>query len=281
MYLEGSIIIVHNYNMTKMYRVFIVLTLIFTGILSTCDAMPYIAGKCTVDISVRNSAMNLIFDAKVSCYMYDENRISLSVKANGYVSKKHIIKVQPNQTLYKHDFILADVKRNFYVTDRSENVLSSAYVRLDQIGFPSNRYGMTVYIPVKNTNHLVEKDIDIFETFWGFPIRHDFSVETVGEFHKVKLSISRKALKWSGEDIIIQVRSAKTIDLKTVKKHLQNLENLDSDINAPTSAAQDLTKYIVNNVSKDLIVENDLDCPRCLTKYYSLIENFKNIHKNI
>jgi len=89
--------------------------------------------------------MNLIPNVKVTCYLSERDHLYLSDNEAGYITQTKIIDIKQNQTLYKYDFILSDQKRTISVNDRSNNVLSSAYVRLDQIGYPANRYGMTVY----------------------------------------------------------------------------------------------------------------------------------------
>lgn len=244
-------------------------------------SMPYIAGNVTVDVAVRNRAMNLIPDAKVTCYLSDSSHVYLKARAAGYITQKKIIDIKPNQTLYKYDFVLLDEKRTIYITDRNGYNISSAYVRLSQVGYPANRYGMTVYIPVKSISVITEKDVDIIDPLWGLPYKHDFKIETDEEFHKVNLSISRKAYSWAGPEIIIIVNTSKSVELKTVKKLLNKLEKLDKSLVTPPNATKALTEYIIKAVPAEMLTENNLELPRCLDAYLKVQKKFNSLHKNI
>ena len=242
-------------------------------------AVPYQAGDYTVDIDVRNSAMFPVLDAKISCFQWDAKHIIAEVSAQGYQYTKSIINIRENQTWYKKDFILRDLERKFLVTDLNGNEIVSAYLRLDQFGIPSDHFGITAYIPKADWVGKSPENVNVFDSFWGRPLKKTCEISTHEDYYCVKLTITRKALKWSGSKIYVVFKNNNRIRRKTIHVALKNLAHFENDISVKPADLNGLANFIFHNIDKNEIEKNLHTVPVTLQKYYSFSDKFNSLHK--
>lgn len=165
-------------------------------------AIPYQVGEYKIDVSVRNSAMNLI-KAKVSFWRIDGTRLSVEARATGYINSSTVLTLLPNQTVYKIDIVLADSQHRLTAIDHNQRPLPSVFIRTDQYGFPSDKYGITAYIPKKMWANPGNRTVTIVDSFWGIPLMKSCEISEEAEFYAVRMTITRKALAWSSELMIV------------------------------------------------------------------------------
>ena len=257
------------------YRVLIIVVLTFVA--SGVFAIPYQVGDYKLDVTVRNSAMNLIPDSKVSFYRYDQSSFIAESRATGYKSVKKRIEIKPNQFVYKTEVVLPDLERQLYIIDHNHQVLAAAYLRTEQFGFPGDHYGLTAYIPVEMWTPAVER-VEVFDSFWGSPLKQACLLEEIEGFHKVSLSIKRKALKWSGSKIYVIFRTNEPVNPQIVGRYLKKLDRLSATADRPLGSEEALTSYIYNNYGEQASgIEGQL--PAVYEKYQAARERFSQLHR--
>lgn len=260
----------------------LLLAVIVMLLVSTCSgfAIPYQAGKYKVDVAVRNSAMNLIPGIKVGCYQYDAKRLVVEVSASGYKYAKRIINIQENQTFYKCDFVLADLERKIFIVDHNDKVISSAYIREDQFGFPGDHYGITAYIPIVQWPSATMEKVDVFDSFWGVPLKKSCEISQIEEFYCVKLSITRKALKWSGSNLYVVFRTSQPSQQPALNRHLLQLKHLSTEEIIPPGAEESLAEYIAENYTSEEIENAGVAVPASLKWYLLAKKRFNELHRD-
>ncbi|MDD2999237.1 MAG: hypothetical protein PHV05_09270 [Candidatus Riflebacteria bacterium] len=267
--------------MKKFFRyrkeLLLILALLFVSAL--CHAVPYQVGKYRVDVTVRNSVMNLIPDVHVSCWRNGENTISIEAKASGYKTKYYQVDIQQNQFFYKRDLVLEDVDRNFYVVDHNQNIISSAYVRTEQYGFPANHYGITAFIPVVSWPGGLDKGVEVFDSFWGVPLKKKCEITKIEEFYCVKLSITRKSLKWSAPDLFVVFRTAEPVQGRALKSRVTRLCDIGlAPAEFPAGSEEALTAYIAETFSADDIAASE-NLPATLVAFMAAKQKFASLHR--
>lgn len=264
----------------KLHNLLLV-TLLF-AFASACSsfALPYQAGNYKVDVTVRNSAMNLIPGVKVSCWQYDAKNIVVEASSAGYKYAKKTISIRENQTYYRCDMVLNDLDRRIVVLDHNDRVISSAYIRRDQIGFPGDHYGITIYIPSVQWPVAEAGKMEVLDSFWGAPLKKSFALSQIEEFYCVKVSITRKSLKWSGSDLYVVFRTNQPVELAPLDKHLRNLHNLSNKETIPMGAEEALAEYISTNYSYDEIMSAHVKMPKSLKWLLISKRRFDELHRN-
>ncbi len=242
-------------------------------------AIPHKIGEYTIDIEVFNRAMNIIPKQKVSTYFIDSKRIAIKVKATGYKTLKYVLNINENQTLYKRDFILEDLERNFFVVDLNDSIIESAYIRQDQYGFEADEYGLTVFIPKADWPVPSSEKVELFDSFWGFPMKKSAEITPTDEFYQIKLRMTRKDLKWSGEDIFVVINNKKPSNLRSSEKYLKSLAKLESDKENGWMYVDQMAKFIAGNFNPDELNLEKAALPQSLNAIYSLKERFAEVHK--
>lgn len=261
-----------------MYRVSVILILlVFLSV--PVFSITYTTGKYKVDLTVRNSAMNLIPGVKVGLYQYDSKRLVAEVSAHGYKSGKKVIDINGTQTFYKFDMVLADLERNIYVLDHADKQISSAYIRKDQYGFPGDHYGITVYIPVVLWPDDKPANVEVFDSFWGMPMKKTCEIDKIEEFYRVRLSITRKALKWSGSDMYVVFRTSAPNSREVLNRHLLQLKKLGTEAEIPNGAEEALAEYIASNYSVEEIEAADVRVPASLKWLLLTKKRFNELHR--
>ncbi len=241
-------------------------------------AIPYDVGKYKVDVTVRNSAMNLIPNVKVYCSRYNSKNIAVEAYAAGYKSFGRLVAIQENQTLYKVDLVLQDLDREIFIVDHNDRPIESAYNRPDQFGFPGDHYGLTVYIPKLVWKHTGIDRVEVFDSFWGMPMKKSYEVTEIDEFYCVKLSVTRKSIKWSGSRLYVVFRTSAPVRPEVVSGHLRQLRELESDPEKyPAGSSEALTRYVIANFLEEAARSNGVP-PRSLQKAISLKLRFMELH---
>ncbi|MBU1107874.1 MAG: hypothetical protein KKB51_14470 [Candidatus Riflebacteria bacterium] len=258
-----------------MYRVFIVALLLFVA--SSAFALPYQVGDYRFDVTVRNSAMNLVPSFKVSFYRYDQSSYVAEARGIGYKSVRKRIDIKPNQFIYKTEVVLPDLDRQLYVIDHNDGVLSAAYIRTDQFGFPGDHYGLTAYIPIEMWEP-GEQQVEVFDSFWGAPLKKSCAIEAIEGYYKVSLSITRKALKWSGSKIYVVFRTSAPANPRIARRHLKRLNQLSADASRPAGSEEALTAYIYNNFSEQTADFSD-PLSAVYAKYQAARQRFSQLHR--
>jgi hypothetical protein len=248
-----------------MYRVLIIVVLTFVA--SGVFAIPYQVGDYKLDVTVRNSAMNLIPDSKVSFYRYDQSSFIAEARATGYKTMTKRIEIKPNQFVYKSEVVLPDLERKLYIVDHNHKVLASAYLRTEQFGFPGDHYGLTAHIPVEMWNPAPER-VEVFDSFWGSPLKQTCKIEEIEGFYKVSLSIKRKAV----------FRTVALPSPQIVGRYLKQLDRLSANADRPLGSEEALTSYIYNNYGEQASgIEGQL--PAVYEKYQAARERFSQLHR--
>jgi hypothetical protein len=253
--------------------IIVILTFVASGVF----AIPYQVGDYKLDVTVRNSAMNLIPDSKVSFYRYDQSSFIAEARATGYRSVSKRIEIKPNQFIYKTEVVLPDLERKLYIIDHNRKVLAAAYLRTDQFGFPGNEYGLTAYIPVEMWD-ADAKSVEVFDSFWGAPLKKTCLFEQIEGFHKVSLSITRKALKWSGSKIYVVFRTKDLPAAPAVAGYLKQLEQLSANTDCPPGSEEALTSYIYENFANDAAAL-DTELPAVYQRYHAARARFSELHR--
>ncbi|GAB4285334.1 MAG: hypothetical protein Kow0029_32150 [Candidatus Rifleibacteriota bacterium] len=190
-------------------------------------AIPYHVGNYTVDVEVRNSAMNLVVDAKVHCYLNGNSSITIKAGATGYYDAKKKITLHENQFFYKVDIELRDLATRIYIVDINKEPIQSAYARTDQYGFPGNQFGMKIFIPVVDWQYANEKNVDVIEPFWGLPFKKTCEIRKVDEFYEVSIGIPREALEWSGGELIVVFKTGSPVNMAVLEDRICKLARIN------------------------------------------------------
>ncbi len=242
------------------------------------QAFPYQLGDYRVDVTVRNHAMNLISGIKVALYRYDKATILVEAAANGYKTLKYKLPIRENQFIYKIDLQLADVERRLHVVDHNDRVIASAYIRKEQYGFPSDHYGITAYIPVQVWPSAVAARVDVFDSFWGAPLKKSCEITTVEEFYCVKMTITRKALKWSGSDLYVTFRTTAPAQPQAVEARLATLDKIMTGESYPAGCEEALSEYLSDNFAADELSLSRNELPSSLAKLMQTRARFAEVH---
>lgn len=213
-------------------------------------ALPYQAGPFTVDVEVRNGIMLPIPDAKVTCVHYSATKIRVSASATGYVGQSKFLDIWPNQQFYKHDFVLADVPKKITVCDTNGRQIKSAYFNLDQYGYVAGEFGITVFIPKKLWEQPTAAGCDVFENFWGMPLKRGAEFASVEEYHQVRIRVSRRALDWTSKVwYVVFATKARDESPSELAPWLERLARLEQEPSAPREGATRLAAFIYRNFS--------------------------------
>jgi hypothetical protein len=212
----------------RIARQILILIAVFLFSASVLSAIPYEVDDYTVDVEVRNFAMILVPDVKVKCYRTGNHEITVKASASGYESETRKITIQENQSFYKTDIALPDLKHRVRIIDINQKVIASAYVRTDQFGFAPDKFGITVYIPIEVWKSPGAESVEILEPFWGLPFKKTFELDQIEQFYRVKLTISRDALDWSGGDLVVLFKTTVEKDPEVLKKRVDKLIALEN-----------------------------------------------------
>lgn len=241
-------------------------------------AIPYKVGDYTIDVEVRNSAMNLIPNPKVNCWLNGNKSITIKARATGYLDAHRTITVYPNQFFYKADLTLKDLKTKVRIYDLNENPISSAYARTDQYGFPGDKFGLTVFIPTADWPNATSEAVDVIEPFWGLPYKKTCEIDTVDQFYRVRIAIPREALEWSGGDLYVLFRTKVPNRPEIIAKRVARLADLSA--NNPQARLR-LSEFLAKSYS---ITELRTACEILPCPLESLIqarEKFHRLHNEI
>lgn len=243
-----------------------------------CFAFPYEMGEYKVDVTVRNSAMNLIPGIKVALYRFDKATILIEAVAAGYQRQTYKMAIRENQFYYKHDMVLPDPEREIVIVDHNDKVISSAYIRKDQYGFPGDHYGVTAYIPVQMWPDPVAARVDVFDSFWGVPLKKSCEITQVEEFYCVKMSITRKALKWGGSRLAVVFRTSKPASPAAVSSKLARLETILAGNDYPAGAEEAMACYLSENYSLEELTSMGCELPGTLRRLVDTRTRFAEVH---
>ena len=264
-------------NISRKIAVFALLAVLVMAA-TAVDAFPYQIGDYKVDVTVRNSAMNLIAGIKVALYRYDKATILVEAAAAGYQTLTYRLAIRENQTYYKIDLVLADPVRRVQVVDHNDRLIEAAYVRLEQYGFPSDHYGITAYIPVQMWPSAVSERVEIFDSFWGMPLKKTCEITQVDEFYCVKLSMTRKSLKWSGKDLYVSFKTSAPAQAPALAARLATLEKIVVSNAYPAGSEESLTLYLAENFSAEELSACGNPLPASLEKLTALRSRFAELH---
>jgi hypothetical protein len=245
---------------------------------STAFAIPCKVGDFTVDVEVRNQAMNLIPDVKVKCYMVSDRNIMVKAKAPGYQTRTRKIYTQDNQSYYKTDLTLRDIDHRISIVDLNRRPIVSAYARTDQYGFGGNEFGITVFIPKAIWKNAQASEVEVLEPFWGLPFKKNCQITEVDEFYQVKLAISRDALDWSGGDLVVIFKTYVEKDLKILEDRIVSLANLP-DVKNKDVIACSLSRFIADNYRVDELRHKFSSLPEPLETIVKDREKFNQLHR--
>lgn len=160
-------------------------------------------GGHTVDIDTRNLALNVIPHAKFSCYMSSGN-IQVRVRATGYLEERFTL--YPSGTTpgyFKRDVFLQDYPKTLIAEDMNGKKIVAVYFQKDQYGFDPRQYGITAHIPKKMWKNADVRGVEVFDNFWGFPLKKSCEIEAIEDYYRVKLTISRNALELTGSELTV------------------------------------------------------------------------------
>lgn len=245
----------------------------------TCSAFPYQMGDFKVDVTVRNSAMNLIPGIKVALYRYDKASILVEATASGYQRKTYLVNIRENQFYYKCDLQLADPEKRITVVDHNNKVIESAYVRMDQYGFQADHYGITAFIPVKMWSEALAPKVEVFDSFWGMPLKKTCEISQVEEFYCVKLSLTRKSLKWCGSDLMVTFRTSMPVNPNAITTRLDLLNKIPGNSKFPDGSEEALTCYMAENFSAEDLIATGYELPTSLGKLVDARQRFSELHR--
>ncbi len=263
-------------NLRKIVNLLLLTVLVMAA--GVVQAFPYELGDYKVDVTVRNAAMNLVAGIKVALYRYDKATILVEAAAAGYKTLTYKLPVRENQLIYKIDLVLADLDRRVHIVNHNDKVIASAYVRLEQYGFPSDHYGMTAFIPVKEWPAAVAAHVEIFDSMWGVPLKKTCEITQVDEYYCVKLSMTRKAFKWSGKDLFVAFRTSAPASPAAVVARVNTLQKIVSGDTYPAGCEESLAEYLCNNYSSEDFESSQSALPSSLAKLMQARARFAEVH---
>lgn len=271
----------HHQSMKRFNNVSILACLIavLVFVSGTCFAFPYQMGDYKVDVTVRNSAMNLIPGIKVALYRYDKSTILVEAAAAGYQRKTYKLSIHENQFYYKTDMMLADPEKRITVVDHNNKVIESAYIRTEQYGFPADHYGITAYIPVKMWSEALAPKVEVFDSFWGMPLKQTCEISQVEEFYCVKLSLARKSLKWCGSDLMVTFRTSMPVNPDVIARQLDLLKKTSGNSQFPDGSEEALTCYMAETFSVDDLIATGNELPQSLDRLIDARQKFAELHR--
>jgi hypothetical protein len=245
----------------------------------TVQAFPYELGDYKVDVTVRNAAMNLVAGIKVALYRYDKATILVEAAAAGYKTLTYKLPVRENQFVYKIDLVLADLARRVHIVNHNNKIIASAYVRLEQYGFPSDHYGITAFIPVKEWPVAAAARVEIFDSMWGVPLKKTCEITQVDEFYCVKLSMTRKSLKWTGKDLMVTFRTTAPASPAAVMSRVGTLEKIVAGDAYPAGCEESLAEYLCSNFTPEDLESGQVALPSSLAKLMQARARFAEAHR--
>ena len=244
---------------------------------SSAWSIPYFIGNITVDVEVRNIANNVVPDAKVSVQLYGK-QIYVKVRAAGYQSQETTISLADGTTYYKRDFSLRDQEKKFSIRDLRGHIIDSAFLRTDQFGFEPNLFGITIFIPIKDWPQATPERMDVFDGFWGIPLKTSCEITTVEEFYQIRITITRRAVTWTTYEMDIVFNTKEKLEQPRVKEYLARLEKLEQTEGAPLGGEATLAKFISMNIPVEQLAQFEY-LPTTLQAFVDQAKRFAKLHR--
>jgi len=241
--------------------------------------VPYPVGNYVVDVDVRNTAMVLIPNPKVKVWI-SEKVIYVKASAAGYLSQQKTIVPSGNTGYFKRDFELQDVPKQLSAEDMLGRPIQSAYFTKDQYGFAPNVYGITVFIPKVMWPKPVSRNIDVFDAFWGIPLKQSCVIDVVDEYYRVKMTVDRRDLDWTDERYFVVVDTGKKVPPNKIRGWLSKLKKVEENQEIlRVGCSQDLAAFLFYTLPrKEVEAASNGDIPSTLKSLYDHASRFSALH---
>lgn len=254
------------------------LLIAFTLLSATAGAIPYTAGKYTVDVTVRNQIMLVIPDARVSVWQSGQS-IFVEASAPGYQSKRESFAISGVSTYYKQELTLSDITKKFIIEDLAGKPIVSAFVETNQHGFKANEYGMKIFVPIGGWPRPSSKGVDVFDEVWFAPLKTSCNLSKREDFHQVTIVIPRSALNLTTPQMRVVFDTTATVVEGTVLKWVNALIKIESVVSPPLGTAMALAKFIYYTIPERLVRATGR-VPRTLQALYDQRARFNQLHQD-
>ena len=245
-------------------------------------SIPYHVGDCTVDVEVRSSLLIMIPKARVRLWMQGKV-IYIKGSASGYLSNTVTVPTSGAGGYYQRDVILEDVKKTFAAEDLNGKPLVSVYFQSGQYGFEPNEYGVVAVVPKNVWPVANSKKVDIFDSFWGIPLKQSCKIELVEDYYRIRMTVSRVDVDWSGAKFTVVFDTRKKVSSEKITYWLDKLAKVEANQKSlPAGAVDDLARFLFDNLSRpDVESVSNGKIPSSLKRLYDQTDKFSNLHQDV
>ncbi|MBF0407313.1 MAG: hypothetical protein HQM10_08165 [Candidatus Riflebacteria bacterium] len=241
--------IFHNFIGSR-FAVIAALLTIFSMNLSAVSATPVNAGPYCFDITVRNSIMLIIPDAKVSCTIQNQTA-TIKALAPGYKSKSVNISLYGINSLSAHEIILEDVSASWIIQDFVGRKLHSVVVTTSQDGFKADEYGFHVHFPKLNWPRPQTQGIEVFDSTENLPIKQSCSISELDEYYDIRLSVPRAEIISESACFTIVIDTFENVQEKNINKWVNILIAAELMVDWRLAAVTALARFIYYAIPKE------------------------------
>ncbi|RCK78131.1 MAG: hypothetical protein OZSIB_1780 [Candidatus Ozemobacter sibiricus] len=242
-------------------------------------AATFTVGSTRVEVEVRNSVMLPIPDARARGWVSGTTLV-LEAWAAGYQTA-HIELAAPSHpgAIVHHEFVLADTPKRLSARDLTDHPLQSVHFEKGQEGYPASQYGITALIPKKSWPRPSAANVEVMDLAWSIPLKSSCTIESEGEFHRVRLTLPRRALDLTGTDLIVYFNTEKSYLQGEILRWLKALEKVEKVISPPLGSAMELARFLFGALPRPQ-VEATGQVPETLRQLYSRADRFAELHRD-
>jgi len=205
------------------------------------------------EVSVQNRYGKYIESARGKLKIKEaEGRAYLKIYAEGYLTKTIDIHLDDNVYVYKPRVVLDDVLVRHYVCDYWGFIISNASLNTNQaLGYSGSMYGLVLYLPKMDYDHVTERDILIgINTNYFRPY---IETREDGIFKRFDILLQRKWLYKTSNILIIYVNIKKGKREKLLNFDITPLLLFGEDCDATSCHHREdietMAKNIIENIS--------------------------------
>lgn len=252
---------------------FLLALLLVTCIPNRLMAIQCSAGPYKIDVDVRSSLMKIIPHAFVKC-THANKTIKISASAPGYVPQKAEILIKPGVKFYNKIIQLADPKKRLDALDFNHKPIVSAYFDRFQGNTPTDRYAITLFLPIKSWPHPISSNVKVNQPGYGWPIQESCEISTFEDFYRVHMLVNRAVLDDPNDELLIYINTNEILEVNVTPWWILTVANLE--VNDPYAAEQ-LARVLIFVLPESAFARA---MPETLVRLLAQKKRFFDLHEN-
>lgn len=252
---------------------FFLTLILILGLSANGFAAEYNVGAYKVEVDVRTSLMKIISHATVKCSLSGKT-IRISAYAPGYVSQKKEILVTPGVSKYFQIIQLPDPQKRLDVLDFNHKPIASSYFDRFQGNTPTDRYAITMFLPIKSWPHPLPENVKVNQPGYGWPIQESCEISKYDEFYRVRMLIDRAVLDDPHDELLVYVNTSEVLQLNAIPWWIKTLAQLEI---SDSSEAERLARILIFVMPEEFY---DAPMPKALSRLIAQRRRFNVLHKD-